>query len=1036
MKKFKQILLSVIFVFTIANMGWGQAILTEDFDYLAGTLITTQGWTAHSGTTLPITVTTPGLTYSGYVGSGIGNAVTISGSGEDDNKSFTAQTTGSVYMAFMVNISSAKTTGDYFIHFMTGTSSFYGRLLVKKDASNNLAFGIRRGSSTTSDTYTDYTYSMNTTYLIVIKYSFVAGGTTNDIANVFINPVIDGTEPISTLTSTDASTDATTIDKVGLRQGTNTPTAIIDGIRVGTAWNDVVPVLSSPFINTSGTLTPFSTTVGTPSASQTYTVSATNLTADLVITPPTGYQVRENGVGSFGSSLTFTPVSGTVSSKTIEVRFNPGGVGTYSGNIENASTGASTQNVAVTGAANAIYYNVAESSVNLLSSWGTDPEGTGTNPSDFVSDNQTFIIQNGSTSTIAADWTVSGTSSKVVVGDGINPINFTIPAANIFGGTLDMSANSTVTIQNSTLPTWGTLSEGSTIDFAQIGAFSIPNSITYKNLKITGGTKTFSGNTTTISENLTFDGTTIDAPAASPFATISLGGNLTYMGSVTNPADPNSITLLCTKNGTQTITGNGNTARFFRIQTTGTSTNVVLSTTGGTTNALLANVSGGGLTLGNGTSLTLNSNTLTFLSGGRGSFLSTGTLVCDETSNLVLNTTSNTPGTIYFSGTNTVNNLTIDETGTSNFALGSNLTVNGTLTLTNGSLATGANTLYFGTSAVNPSEATGKTIIGTSVMNPRTVGNGSINFLSTNIATGPDNLGNVTITRKTGYLGVITVGSNTSIACNWTITADNQPTSGRDVTYSWLSDFDNGKVFNSTNLGQVWVSDDGLTWTASGLPLEVSGDPREITNTVNHFSYWVVSTEDSPMPVALSSFSSVVSNRNIKLNWVTDNEQNNAGFQIQRSAFSGQSTEWQSVGFVNGNGTKSTPTNYSFEDKNLNTGKYKYRLKQVDNNGNFEYFELSGEVEVGVPKKYDISQNYPNPFNPVTKINFDLPENGLVNIRLYDMLGREVAVIVNEVRNAGYHTVQFDASKLSSGIYFYKMSAGKFNGIKKMAVIK
>ena len=193
---------------------------------------------------------------------------------------------------------------------------------------------------------------------------------------------------------------------------------------------------------------------------------------------------------------------------------------------------------------------------------------------------------------------------------------------------------------------------------------------------------------------------------------------------------------------------------------------------------------------------------------------------------------------------------------------------------------------------------------------------------------------------------------------------------------------------------------------------------------------------DVPMPVTLSSLSSSVINRNVRINWTTAEEINNAGFEVERAEVRSQNLEFSKVGFVSGQGTKNTSTNYSFEDKNLNTGKYKYRLKQVDNNGNYEYFELNGEVEIGVPRKYDVSQNYPNPFNPVTKINFDLPENGLVNIRLYDILGREVAVIVNEVRNAGYHTVQFDGSKLGSGVYFYQMSAGKFSGVKKMSVIK
>ncbi|MFA7361609.1 MAG: T9SS type A sorting domain-containing protein [Candidatus Kapaibacterium sp.] len=1039
MRKFKHFLFSAIIVFILTNVGLGQALLTEDFDYDAGQLITANGWTAHSGgTTLPITVTAPGLTYSGFAGSGIGNAVTISGSGQDDNKSFTAQTTGSVYMSFMVNITGASTTGDYFIHLLTGTTSFYGRLYVKKDASNNLAFAINRGSVTTATTYTDFSYAMNTTYLMVIKYTFVSGAA-NDIATLFINPVINGTEPSPTLTNTDVtSADATTIDKAALRQGSNTPTAVIDGIRVGTAWNDVVPVTSSPSISTTGTLTPFSTTVGTPSASQTYTVSATNLTEDLIITPPTGYQVRENGIGVFGSSLSFTPVSGTVSIKTIEVRFNPAGVGTYIGNVTNASTGASTQNVAVTGAANAIYYNMAGSNLDVTTNWGTEPDGSGSNPSDFVSDNQTFIAQNGSAATIGSDWIVAGNSSKVVLGDGINSINFTIPSSFFLIGIIDLSANSTITVQNNTLPTWGTLNSASTIDFAQSGPFTIPAS-TYPNLKLTGGTKTFSGNNTTVTGNLTFDNAVISAPGASPFASIYLGGNLTYSGTVTPPADANSITLICTKNGTQTITGNGNTVRFFRLQTTGTGTNVILSTTGGSSNLLLGNSAGGGLSLGTGTNLTINSNTFEFLSGSKCTFLGTGTLSCDGTSNIILNSVQTTTlGTMYFSAVdNAVNNLTINEIATSNFTLGSSLIINGTLTLTSGSLATGSFTLFFGTSAVNPVETSGKTIIGTAVMNARSVGTGSIDFFSSNIASGIDNLGNVIITRKTGTAGVITVGSFTSIACNWTITADNQPTNGRDVTYSWLSDFDNGKVFAATNKGQVWVSDDAITWTTSGLPVDVSAsDPRSITNNTTHFSYWVVSPEDSPMPVALSSFNSNITGRNVKLSWVTETELNNAGFEVERAEVGSQKSEFSKIGYIQGNGTKNTSTSYSFEDKNLNTGKYKYRLKQIDHNGNYEYFELNGEVEVGVPKKFDLSQNYPNPFNPVTKINFDLPENGLVNIRLYDMLGREVAVIVNEVRNAGYHTVQFDASKLSSGIYFYRMNAGKFNGIKKMAVIK
>ncbi len=190
---------------------------------------------------------------------------------------------------------------------------------------------------------------------------------------------------------------------------------------------------------------------------------------------------------------------------------------------------------------------------------------------------------------------------------------------------------------------------------------------------------------------------------------------------------------------------------------------------------------------------------------------------------------------------------------------------------------------------------------------------------------------------------------------------------------------------------------------------------------------------DSPLPVSLASFTSNVFGRNINLKWLTISEINNSGFDIERKGFSG---EFVKVGFVQGKGTVSTPSSYEFSDRNLISGKYSYRLKQIDNNGNFEYYSLNGDVVVGVPSKFDLSQNYPNPFNPSTKINFDMPKDGLVSLKIYDMLGREVATLVNEIRTAGYYTVDFNASSLSSGIYFYRINAGEFTSVKKMVVLK
>ncbi len=203
------------------------------------------------------------------------------------------------------------------------------------------------------------------------------------------------------------------------------------------------------------------------------------------------------------------------------------------------------------------------------------------------------------------------------------------------------------------------------------------------------------------------------------------------------------------------------------------------------------------------------------------------------------------------------------------------------------------------------------------------------------------------------------------------------------------------------------------------------------------FSRYILTDGSAPLPVELSSFTSAVDRRDVKLNWTTSSETNNASFEIERRFASG---DWAKLGSVAGSGTTNTPKNYAYTDKNLETGKYNYRLKQIDVNGNFEYFELGSEVNVGAPAKFDLSQNYPNPFNPSTKINYDIPVDSKVSIKLFDISGREVATLVNEIKTAGYYTVNFNGVNLASGMYFYRIVAeGKgsnFTETKKMTLIK
>ncbi len=195
-----------------------------------------------------------------------------------------------------------------------------------------------------------------------------------------------------------------------------------------------------------------------------------------------------------------------------------------------------------------------------------------------------------------------------------------------------------------------------------------------------------------------------------------------------------------------------------------------------------------------------------------------------------------------------------------------------------------------------------------------------------------------------------------------------------------------------------------------------------------------------PVPVELTSLSAATIGNNVKLSWNTATEINNYGFEIERSALSAERQSWEKIGFVNGNGNSNSPKDYSFVDDfagkpTYRTGRYSYRLKQIDNDGQFEYSKTI-EVDMNGVKKYELTQNYPNPFNPTTTISYILPQTGMVRLTLYNILGQEIRTLVNEVKEAGIHTFNFDASDLNSGMYIYKIESGSFTQTRKMTLVK
>ena len=191
-------------------------------------------------------------------------------------------------------------------------------------------------------------------------------------------------------------------------------------------------------------------------------------------------------------------------------------------------------------------------------------------------------------------------------------------------------------------------------------------------------------------------------------------------------------------------------------------------------------------------------------------------------------------------------------------------------------------------------------------------------------------------------------------------------------------------------------------------------------------------TNLSVVPVELTSFSANVSDAKVTLDWITATELNNNGFEVQRKSVVG---DFATIGFVKGAGTSTNQHNYSFTDKDLSAGKYSYRLKQIDYDGKYE-FSKAIEVDVRPLDNFTLEQNYPNPFNPTTTIAYVLNEKSNIKLTLYNALGKEVAVLVNEEQEKGYHKAVVNADNLASGVYFYKLQAGSLVETKKMILLR
>lgn len=281
-----------------------------------------------------------------------------------------------------------------------------------------------------------------------------------------------------------------------------------------------------------------------------------------------------------------------------------------------------------------------------------------------------------------------------------------------------------------------------------------------------------------------------------------------------------------------------------------------------------------------------------------------------------------------------------------------------------------------------------------------------------------------------------------------------------NVSWPMTPDFDlfaqkinqNGNIewpAGGVNISTGSVSDFITLSNERGSAIITWADGRNESNTFTDIyaqkinSNGILGGDDLPLPVELSSFYAKVEGSEVILNWRTETEINNYGFEIERS--STIDSIWTNIGFVPGHGNSNSPKEYTFSDSDLPpVNQVQYRLKQIDNDGTYEYSKvvrvdistITGIENDNIKYKLSLEQNYPNPFNPSTTITYSIPYNGFVKIRVYDILGKEITSLVNEEKQTGIHQIIFNGSNLSSGIYFYKIEFAEHMAVKKLLLVK
>jgi len=415
---------------------------------------------------------------------------------------------------------------------------------------------------------------------------------------------------------------------------------------------------------------------------------------------------------------------------------------------------------------------------------------------------------------------------------------------------------------------------------------------------------------------------------------------------------------------------------------------------------------------------------------------------------------------LYFAGGTTGTNTgiwrTIDasaETPTWGYFTNSDVTGEQVSAIT-ASKASSANVLYYGTSGGKLFRIDNANTADLASTTPTTITGGSFpaGYVSS-IAVDPANSANVVVTFSN--YNVDRIWYSTDSGTNWTSVTGNL-TGANSPSIRWAKMFSvsgTPHYFLATSTGVYYTTNlngGSTTWiqeatSSIGNVVATAIDYRASDGTLivaTHGRGVFETAIATPLPVELISFAATQTNDDVALSWQTSGEVNNYGFDIERAAYpkegevnSGNVGSWSKIGFIQGYGNSNSPKSYSFMDRNAPSGKVQYRLKQMDFDGKYKFSNVV-EVNVDVLNRLELSRNFPNPFNPTTTINYNLPNVSKVKLVIFDVTGREVATLVNEFQSAGKHSVNFNASRLASGVYYYRIQAGTIVQTKKMILMK